>query len=351
MRPGLLLAGDLAGGDLVEQLLGAVGAGERGDGEAGGVDPVEQLLGVRHEVVRGRGALLGGERDVGDAAVGRRRGLPQVLLDEVPAGPRLALLQVGLAQVEQRVEVAERLGDRLDALPVHPGAGVQRARRRVVACGVRGGERLGPGDEAADLVLDVGDVGRLGRGELGGDVTGRPDGGAGVGHGERRPDAVADHAGLARGEVAARGDLRHQVAGQARADVLHLGDDAQPVGGQQVELGGLRPVVGHGEGERAGRCAGGRQGARVRGGAHGERAATGRAGRRGRGVGHAGGQCEGQDGHGGRDEAEPGHGSPREGAAGGRWGCQAAVATATFAGRAGVRPQASRMNSVMTGTT
>ena len=93
----------------------------------------------------------------------------------MPAAPGGAGLDVGLAQVEQRVEVAERLGDGLDALPVHAGVGVQGACLVVVAGGVGVGERLGAGDERAHLVLDVGDVLGVGGGDLVGGVAGRSD--------------------------------------------------------------------------------------------------------------------------------------------------------------------------------
>ena len=118
---------------------------------------------------------LGRQRDVGLAAVGVGGRRPEVLLDQVPAGPGLALLEVGLAGVEQRVEVAERFRDGLDPLPVHAGRRVQVARGVVVARGVRVGERLGAGDERPGLVLDVGDVRGLGVGELLRDVTRRAD--------------------------------------------------------------------------------------------------------------------------------------------------------------------------------
>ena len=73
--------------------------------------------------------------DVGEQLVGERVGVglqpgdPQILLQRVEAGPLLARLQVGLTQVDARVEVVgERLGDRLDALVVG-------ARDRVLGLG------------------------------------------------------------------------------------------------------------------------------------------------------------------------------------------------------------------------
>ena len=103
VREGLLLAGDLPGGHLVEQLLGAVadrGRRHRRVGRALGelLHVGEQLLGDRHH----RGEVLV---------------LPQRLLDPVPAGELVAGLEVGLAGVDPRVEVAEALGDGLDRTP------------------------------------------------------------------------------------------------------------------------------------------------------------------------------------------------------------------------------------------
>ena len=80
----------------------------------------------------------------------RRR--PQVLLDVVPAGPRVAVGDVGLAQVELGIEVTERFGDGLDALPVHTGFGVDGAGGVVVAGDVSVGERLGRRDQAPRLL-------------------------------------------------------------------------------------------------------------------------------------------------------------------------------------------------------
>ena len=125
MRPDLLLAGDLAGGDLVEQLLGAVGhlvgvnVGTRAPGR-------RSVAGVGDQVVGDSRRAAGRSR-----VVGRRR--PQVLLERCQPVHSLARLEVGLADVDLRVEVAEGLGDRLDALPVDARLGVERARAVVVA--------------------------------------------------------------------------------------------------------------------------------------------------------------------------------------------------------------------------
>ena len=102
---------------------------------------------------------------------------------------------VDLAVVDPRVEVAERLGDRLDALVVRAHLRELRARGVVVARLVGGGERLDRGHELRDLVLHEGGV----------EVDGlllllgiRPvDRDRVAGHREAGPaDAVADHAGL-----------------------------------------------------------------------------------------------------------------------------------------------------------
>ena len=76
----------------------------------------------------------------------------------MPAGPALPVLEVGLPGVHPRVEVTERLGDRLDALPVRACDGVQRARRVVVAGRVEPDESLGLLEQLRGLVLDVGRV-------------------------------------------------------------------------------------------------------------------------------------------------------------------------------------------------
>ena len=71
--------------------------------------------------------------DVGDELVGDRAHggdvavLPQRLLDAVEAAP-LGVGHVALAGVDQRVEVAEALGDGLDRLVVVAGGGEERLR-------------------------------------------------------------------------------------------------------------------------------------------------------------------------------------------------------------------------------
>ena len=234
------------------------------------------VLATRSAAAAARSSVV--ERDVGLAAVGVGGRRPQVLLDPVPAGPGLALLEVRLAGVEQGVEVAERLRDGLDPLPVDARLRVQVARRVVVARGIRVGERLGARDERPGLVLDVGDVRVLRVLELLGDVTRRADRRARVGHGEGGLDPVADHARLARRVVRARPDLHDEVAGEARADVLDLGHDPQLVLAQEVELGHVVARVLDLERERPGRRRGRRQLALGRGRLHvdGRRAGAGR---------------------------------------------------------------------------
>ena len=254
VRPDLLLAGDLARRDLVEELLGAVGDLERGERELRRVDLVDELLRVRDEVLRGCRSLARRQRHVRGPAVGLGRRRPQVLLDEVPAAPCVALGEVGLSGVEQRVEVPERLGDGLDALPVDPGSGVLVAGRLVVAGRVGLGERAGAGDEVGGVLANVGDVRCLGVAELLRRGARGRCGAAGAGHAERRPDPVADHARLARRDIGARGGLHHEVAGDPGPDVLDLADDPDAVRAEQVELGDLVARVLHLERDRPRGC-------------------------------------------------------------------------------------------------
>ena len=196
-RPVLLLAGHLAGRDLLEQAARAVG--DRVDGVGQLLHARVELLGVGEQVVGVGRALLVGERRV---VLGALR--PEVLLDEVPAGPLLAGLEVGLAGVHHRVEVAEGLGDRLDALPVGARDRVERAGRVVVAGLVEVDELLGLLQQLGGLVLDVRRVVGLGLVDelllVGGDL----DLLVGLGDGELAADALAGHARLAGGDVRPR---------------------------------------------------------------------------------------------------------------------------------------------------
>ena len=99
-------------------------------------DQVEQLLHVGDQAVGELGALFGGrrrpvEQRVGAVGVEVARGRrPEVLLHPVEAGPVEALGEgVDLAVVDLRVEVAERLGGRLDPLVEDARRGEQRTRR------------------------------------------------------------------------------------------------------------------------------------------------------------------------------------------------------------------------------
>ena len=111
VRENVLLAGDLRGGDLVEEALCVAR-------DAGGIDhvvlcihQVRELLDVDHELI-GNGVRVGlGPVD------------PQVLLDAVEARPFLTGFEVGLAQVEARIEVAEAFGLGLDAFVICAGQG------------------------------------------------------------------------------------------------------------------------------------------------------------------------------------------------------------------------------------
>ena len=115
---------------------------------------------------------------------------------------------------------------------------------------------------------------------------------AGVRDREGVADALADHPGLAGGDVAAGSGVDHEVAGQSGADVLDLADDAQPVLAVQVELGDLGTVVLHLEGQVAGADLGARDVAAVVGRRHADRAVGIGRGVVGLGETTAGGQHE-----------------------------------------------------------
>ncbi len=228
MAVALLLTGDLAGGDLVEELLGAVG--HRGRRDLRRADP---LLPVEQVLVEGRreGLLLGAQLLV----------LPQRLLQAVPAGPLLAVLQAVLADVDLRVDVAEGLRDGLGALPADTGVGVRLLRGLDVTGGDGVREDLDLRQRLVGLRLDVGAVGGDGLVHLR----------AALGHLaaadlDLLPDAVALHAGLAGDLVRTGLDLGGDGGLGARADVLALGDDAV-VREQDVDLGDLGALVLHGQ--------------------------------------------------------------------------------------------------------
>ena len=188
----------------------------------------------------------------------------------MPAGPLLAGLEVGLAGVHPGVEVAERLGDGLDPLPVHPRVGVDRARLVVVAGRVGVHERLRLQQQLVGLVLHVRGVVRLRLVDQLLVVRADRHLLVGLGDGEVGADALAGHPRLAGGDVLAGRRVHDELAGQLGADVLDLGDDAEPVLAEQVELGDLRAGVGDVEGQGAGRSLGRREVARGVRGADGQ---------------------------------------------------------------------------------
>ena len=154
-RPPVLLAGDLARRDLVEERDRAVAQTRdslrvQRSLEVLGVHVFVELRDIGDELVAERRALLGGR---GSPVLPRRRlavgvervlrGNPEVLLDAVEAGPVEALGHgVHLAVVDAGVEVAQRLGDGLDALVVGPHLREGRAGGIVRAGLVGGGELL-----------------------------------------------------------------------------------------------------------------------------------------------------------------------------------------------------------------
>ena len=290
VRVAVLLAGDLAGGDLVEQGLRAVGQLQRVEGG---------LVGQRHDLRDVALQLVGVGAHVGDVA-----GLPQGLLDPVVAGEVLALGLVALAAVDARVEVAEDLGDRLDPLPVGAGHREQRLGALDVAGLHRvdeGGRLLG---QRGGLALHVALVVLRGLGER--LVLGQRRGLSG--HGQRVADAVADHPRLAGGLVLAGRQLDEQLAAEPGGDVLDLGHDPVALG-VDVELGDLAAAVGHLELVGAGLELGGVDVAGVVGGGDGDRCRRPRCRPPSVGAAPAGG---GQDGEGERRGARAGRRSRRD---------------------------------------
>src|SRR3954468_151435 len=286
VRVAVLLAGDLPGGDLVEQALGTVG----------------QLQRVQRDVVGLGGDLLHvGQQLVGVRAHGRDvAGLPQRLLDPVEPGEVLALGLVALAAVDDRVQVAEALRDRLDPLPVGAGDGEQLLRALDVATLDRGHELGGLLDQRTRLALHVALVVSAGLGQrlvvvqrrgLAGDL-------------QRRADAVADHARLAGGLVVTGRQLDPQLAGDAGSDVLDLVHHPVAIGVDE-ELGDLAAGVGDGELVHAGLQLAGGDVAAVVGGGHRDVVGGGLRAARGGGVAaSAGGQRErGQAGEADQREA------------------------------------------------
>lgn len=149
---------------------------------------------------------------------------------------------IDLAIVDPRVEVAQRLGDRLDALVERAGLREERACGLVVTGLVGGDEVLDCGDELTDLVLHERTVEVDGLLLLLGVWTFHRD--AIPGHGERGlPHAIADHPRLAESEVVTGlCDDRERARG-GRRDVLDLADDPEAVLCEEVELRDLSGVV------------------------------------------------------------------------------------------------------------
>ena len=145
VRPDLLLAGDLAGRDLVEQLLGAVRDLERLEREVAGVDLVDSAAAVYVTRSVGGGLALGRrQRHVGLAAVRVGRRAATGPSRSVPAAPGVALGEVGLA--ERRAAGRGRRTTRRRARCAPSGRGSARTarvrrRRRPLRVGVREGLR------------------------------------------------------------------------------------------------------------------------------------------------------------------------------------------------------------------
>ena len=204
---------------------------------------VVELLGVSNELLRQLSTLFLGQRSVLLTAVLLGGGLPQILLNLVPAGPLLALFHVCFTCVQGGVQVAEGLSHRLNAFVVQACRGVQCLRFFHLAGGVQLSELLSLSLQRLHLVLDVGGVlGDSGITQsllIGGDSRRVLI----LGHGEITGDTVTNHAGLARGLVAALAQFHGQVAAEVRTDVLHLGDNAQTVRAKHIELVDLSALI------------------------------------------------------------------------------------------------------------
>ena len=119
----------------------------------------DQLVAVGGALVRGGRRPVLPRRSLAVRVQRVLRGHPQVLLDAVEAGPLESLGDgVHLAVVDAGVEVAQRLGDGLDALVVRAHLRECGARGVVVARLVGGDELVDLGHELGDLVLDEGGV-------------------------------------------------------------------------------------------------------------------------------------------------------------------------------------------------
>ncbi|MDH6584227.1 hypothetical protein M2161_003333 [Streptomyces sp. SAI-133] len=197
-----------------------------GRGDVRLADPVLPVGEIGDELV-GEGLVLGGDLLV----------LPEGLLQPVPAGPLLAVLQAVLADVDLGVDVTEGLGDRLGALPADAGGGVGLLGGLQVTGLDGGGEGLRQRQGRVGLLLRVLAVRGDGRVQTRVALGGGPAGGL-----DLLADAVALHAGLAGDRVVAGLHLGGDLLLGAGADVLPLGDDPV-VREQDVDLGDLGALV------------------------------------------------------------------------------------------------------------
>ena len=223
--------------------------------------------------------------------------LPQELLDLVEPG------ELGRhgdrvlpATVDRGVQAAPDLGHRLDPLVVDAGLRVEQLGLGHLAGVDRRAERLGAGDQAGHVLVDVAGVSGHGRGELGLGRPGRPGGPSGDGDGPVRPGRPR-----AADLVAAGLDVEGEGAGQPRREVLLLTEDVGQVGGAQLGFGdGAGAGVGHVERDLAGADPGGLGRAALRREVDRHRAGPARAGTAAGGVrarASGGGQREqGEDG-------------------------------------------------------
>ena len=196
---------------------------------------------------------------------------------------------VDLAVVDLRVEVAEGLGGRLDALVRDAGRGEEAAGRLVVAGGVGLGEGGDLGNELLHLRLDVGHV--VVDGGVGQLLLRLGDGGRVPGDGELgEADRGADQLELAGRVVGARVELGDVGDGLARGHVLFLSHDAQLVVGEDLELVRVGAAVGDLEADCPRGGGRGRDLTAVIGDGDGESGALGGV------VGNASGQRDGECG-------------------------------------------------------
>jgi hypothetical protein len=164
----------------------------------------------------------------------------------VEPGPALPRGDVIGARVDRRVERAEALGHRLDALVGDAGGSVEALGLREVARAHGVGERVRPHLQVGHLRVHVAVVAAHGGGELG------------VGRGARGLSGYLEHAlwrPLAAPDLVAAGvEVEREAAREALGDVLLLAEDAVAL--QALELGRLAGALVRGlERRRAGRDA------------------------------------------------------------------------------------------------